>query len=133
PPSLSVKTAGLGEPEVVFGFERELRRFKPQEGRSGDSGDVLERRVIELTGQLAEAGLQRLQELDEKERLAKRLQSLVDLLPGGVIVIDWHGVVGEATSVAVELFGVSMFGQLRRDVIALSFAPRKVYGHEISL
>lgn len=131
--SLSVKTAGLGEPEVVLGFERELRRFKPQEGRSGDSGDVLERRVVELTGQLAEAGLQRLQELDEKERLARRLQSLVDLLPGGVIVIDGHGVVREANPVAVELFGVPLIGQLWRDVIARSFAPRKDDGHEISL
>src|SRR5690606_26642578 len=48
-------------------------------------------------------------------------------------VIDGHGVVREANPVAVELFGVPLIGQLWRDVIARSFAPRKDDGHEISL
>ncbi|MBE0763048.1 PAS domain-containing sensor histidine kinase, partial [Escherichia coli] len=49
--------------------------------------------VTELKGQLALVSAQRMEELAEKERLANRLQSLLDLLPGGVIVIDAHGVV----------------------------------------
>lgn len=119
--------------EAQASHEAELRRLDLPEGSFGAPGGVLERRVVELTGQLAEAGVQRLQELDEKERLARRLQSLVDLLPGGVIVIDGHGVVREANPVAIELFGEPLIGVLWREIIARSFAPRKDDGHEISL
>ena len=44
-------------------------------------------------------------EAAEKERLANRLQSLLDLLPGGVIVIDGQGVVREANPAARSLLG----------------------------
>src|SRR5690606_27203798 len=62
-----------------------------------------------------------------------RLQSLLDLLPGGVIVIDGQGVVREANPVALELLGEPLEGLLWREVISRSFAPRKDDGHEISL
>jgi len=127
---LSANTATL-EPVVSGGAE--FRRFDGQDDSVRAPGGVLERRVVELTGQLAAAGAQRLQELDERERLARRLQSLVDLLPGGVIVIDGHGVVCEANPVAVDLFGAPLIGQLWREIITRSFAPRKDDGHEISL
>ncbi|MFP3831013.1 PAS domain-containing protein, partial [Pseudomonas sp. SIMBA_021] len=67
------------------------------------------------------------------ERLANRLQNLLDLLPGGVIVIDGHGLVREANPAACELLGEPLIGELWRQVIARSFAPRKDDGHEISL
>ena len=76
---------------------------------------------------------QRMQELAEKERLANRLQSLLDLLPGGVIVIDGQGVVREANPVARNLLGQPLVGMLWRQVIARNFAPREDDGHEISL
>lgn len=93
----------------------------------------MEARVAELKGQLDIASAQRLQELGEKERLAQRLQSLLDLLPGGVVVIDGHGTVREANPVAIELLGEPLENQLWRDVIARCFAPRRDDGHEISL
>ncbi len=102
-------------------------------GRLGESQSLLQSQVTELNDQLAEASAQRLRELDEKERLANRLQSLLDLLPGGVIVIDGHGVVREANPVALGLLGGPLEGLLWRDVIARSFAPRKDDGHEVSL
>jgi two-component system sensor histidine kinase FlrB len=74
-----------------------------------------------------------MQELAEKERLAQRLQSLLDLLPGGVIVIDGQGVVREANPVARSLLGLPLVGMLWRQVIARNFAPREDDGHEISL
>jgi two-component system sensor histidine kinase FlrB len=74
-----------------------------------------------------------MQELAEKERLANRLQSLLDLLPGGVIVIDDQGVVREANPVARNLLGQPLVGMLWRQVIARNFAPREDDGHEISL
>ena len=101
--------------------------------RLGASQQFLQTRVAELKDQLAETSAQRRREFDEKERLANRLQSLLDLLPGGVIVIDGQGVVRETNPVAQELLGGPLEGSLWRDVIARSFAPRKDDGHEISL
>ena len=102
-------------------------------GRLGESQFMLQARVAELKDQLAESAAQRLQEFDEKERLASRLQSLLDLLPGGVIVIDGQGMVREANPVALELLGAPLEGALWREVIARSFSPRRDDGHEISL
>ncbi|WP_417778972.1 sensor histidine kinase [Stutzerimonas xanthomarina] len=99
----------------------------------GDSQFMLHARVAELKSQLAESAAQRLQDFDEKERLANRLQSLLDLLPGGVIVIDGQGRVREANPVALELLGAPLEGSLWREVIARSFSPRRDDGHEISL
>ncbi len=114
-------------------LEQSLALFNEISGRLGESQQLLHSRVAELEGQLAEAAAQRLQEFDEKERLASRLQSLLDLLPGGVIVIDGQGLVREANPVAHELLGAPLEGSLWRDVIARSFAPRRDDGHEISL
>jgi two-component system sensor histidine kinase FlrB len=90
-------------------------------------------RVTELKGELAVVSAQRMQELAEKERLANRLQNLLDLLPGGVIVIDGHGRVREANPAAIELLGLPLEGELWRHVISRCFAPREDDGHEISL
>lgn len=99
----------------------------------GQSRTFLEERVAELSSQLALAGAQRLEQVAEKERLALRLQSLLDLLPGGVVVIDGQGMVRDANPVACALLGNSLPGRLWRDVIASEFAPREDDGHEVSL
>lgn len=114
-------------------LEQSLALFEQISGRLGSSYSLLENRVNELTGQLAQVSEQRVQELNEKERLAHRLQSLLDLLPGGVVVIDGHGVVREANPVARDMLGDPLLGRLWRDVIAQRFAPRRDDGHEISL
>ncbi|WP_221739847.1 ATP-binding protein [Pseudomonas saudiphocaensis] len=121
------------EASISAELEQSLERFSHLSGRFEDSQELLQERMSELKGQLAEASAQRLRELDEKERLANRLQSLLDLLPGGVIVIDGQGVVREANPVALELLGEPLEGLLWREVISRSFAPRKDDGHEVSL
>jgi len=130
-PSAAVQRSA--EACVSAELEQSLDRFSYLSGRLEGSQELLQARMSELKGQLAEASAQRLRELDEKERLANRLQSLLDLLPGGVIVIDGQGVVREANPVALDLLGEPLEGQLWREVIARSFAPRKDDGHEVSL
>ncbi len=115
------------------GLEQTLALFNQMSSQLNESYGLLEARVNELKGQLALVSAQRMQELAEKERLAMRLQSLLDLLPGGVIVIDGQGVVREANPVARNLLGQPLVGLLWRHVIARCFAPRKDDGHEISL
>ncbi|MGE6791746.1 sensor histidine kinase [Pseudomonas guineae] len=115
------------------GLEQTFALFNQMSTQLNASYSMLEARVTELKGQLALVSAQRMQELAEKERLANRLQSLLDLLPGGVIVIDGQGVVREANPVARNLLGRPLVGMLWREVIARNFSPREDDGHEISL
>ena len=115
------------------GLEQAFALFNQMSSQLTDSYSMLEARVTELKGELAVVSAQRMQELAEKERLANRLQNLLDLLPGGVIVIDSHGIVVEANPAAIELLGLPLEGELWRQVIARCFAPREDDGHEISL
>lgn len=124
---VNVEEAGRASLEKTFAM------FSQMSSQLSESYNVLEARVTELKGQLALVSAQRMQELAEKERLAQRLQSLLDLLPGGVIVLDGQGVVREANPVACSLLGRPLVGMLWREVIARNFAPRKDDGHEISL
>ncbi|WP_166364085.1 ATP-binding protein [Pseudomonas akapageensis] len=113
--------------------EQAFALFDQVSTRLNESYSLLEARVTELKGELAVVSAQRMQELAEKERLANRLQNLLDLLPGGVIVIDGHGEVREANPAACELLGQPLVGELWRHVITRCFAPRVDDGHEISL
>ncbi|KAB0506224.1 histidine kinase [Pseudomonas lini] len=127
-----------GQPSSVeqasrLGLEQAFALFNQMSSQLTDSYSMLEARVTELKGELAVVSAQRMQELAEKERLANRLQNLLDLLPGGVIVIDAQGIVREANPAATELLGLPLEGELWRHVIARCFAPREDDGHEISL
>lgn len=99
----------------------------------GQSQALLEQQVQQLQAELAAVSEQRSRELLEKASLAGRLQNLLDLLPGGVIVLDGRGVVREANPVARELLGEPLEGQLWRELIRDRFAPRDDDYHEVSL
>lgn len=94
---------------------------------------ALEQRVADLNDELTEVTQQRLDELAEKERIANRLESLLSVLPGGVVVLDNKGRVRDCNPAALDLLGEPLEGELWRDVIDRSFAPRQDDGHEISL
>lgn len=115
------------------GLEQAFSLFNQMSSQLTDSYSLLEARVSELKGELAVVSAQRMEELAEKERLANRLQNLLDLLPGGVIVIDEMGRVREANPAARDLLGEPLEGELWRHVITRCFAPREDDGHEISL
>ncbi|WP_243842288.1 sensor histidine kinase [Pseudomonas graminis] len=134
-PSLAIGSLVQQSPEVASrqGLEQAFALFSQMSTQLTDSYGLLEARVTELKGELAVVSAQRMQELAEKERLANRLQHLLDLLPGGVIVIDGTGMVREANPAALDLLGEPLIGMLWRNVIARCFAPREDDGHEISL
>lgn len=98
-----------------------------------ESQGLLEQQVAQLQAELAEVSAQRSRELAEKACLAGRLQNLLDLLPGGVIVLDGRGVVREANPAARELLGEPLEGMLWRELISERFAPREDDYHEVSL
>ena len=133
--SSSATPAGQAPAELESraSLEQAFALFNQMSNQLSESYGLLEARVNELKGELALVSAQRMQELAEKERLANRLLSLLDLLPGGVIVIDGQGVVREANPAAYLLLGKPLEGMLWREVIARCFAPREDDGHEISL
>jgi two-component system sensor histidine kinase FlrB len=134
-PGFAVGARVQQSPEAASrqGLEHAFALFNQMSTQLTDSYSLLEARVTELKGELAVVSAQRMLELAEKERLANRLQNLLDLLPGGVIVIDGTGMVREANPAALDLLGEPLIGMLWRHVIARCFAPREDDGHEISL
>jgi len=131
--SLAVQPLNPVEQASREGLEQAFSLFSQMSTQLTDSYSLLEARVTELKGELAVVSAQRMAELAEKERLANRLQHLLDLLPGGVIVIDDRGRVREANPAACELLGLPLEGELWPHVIARCFAPREDDGHEVSL
>ena len=107
--------------------------FNQVSAELSDSYRLLERRVEELSSELEQVDRARLRELEEKERVSERLQSLLDLLPGGVVVLDRHGVVCDCNPAAREMLQGSVAGERWVEVIRRCFAPRRDDGHEISL
>ncbi len=107
--------------------------FNQVSAELSDSYRLLERRVEELSSELEQVDRARLRELEEKERVSERLQSLLDLLPGGVVVLDRHGIVCDCNPAAREMLQGGMLGERWVEVIRRCFAPRRDDGHEISL
>jgi two-component system sensor histidine kinase FlrB len=87
-----------------------------------ESYQELERRAADLSRQLAAAHSARLRELAEKERLAERMQALMEALPGGVVVLDADRRVLETNATARALFGQPLLGQMWADVAGRAFA-----------
>ena len=129
-PNTAVLAGGAAQAmQLASAFEL----FNELSTQLADTYREMESRVGELNAELHTVAEQRLRELQEKERFASRLQSLLTLLPAGVIVLDASGRIAEANPAAEELLGEVLTGQLWRDVIARRFAPQGDDGHEISL
>ena len=78
----------------------------------------LEARVATLVAELAEVRRERYQELETRARRAARLEQLLALLPGGVLVTDAAGCVTEANRAAVSLFGTEPVGLALTELLA---------------
>ncbi|TRW90823.1 sensor histidine kinase [Candidatus Methylobacter oryzae] len=93
----------------------------------------LEEQVAKLHGELAFAHSERLKTLEEKERLAGRLEKILAALPAGVIVLDVGGKVVDCNAVAMDFLGEPLIGQDWLDVVARSLIPVSGNPHECQL
>ncbi|MDQ7072490.1 MAG: PAS domain-containing protein [Gammaproteobacteria bacterium] len=73
------------------------------------------------------------QQFEKASRLAARLTRLLEVLPGGVIVLDGEGLIQQNNSVAIELLGEPLEGQRWSQVIKRAFSPQLNDGHDVSL
>ena len=91
----------------------------------------LQDRVASLTRELYAARSDRIRQLTEKEQLAARLGTLLDALPGGVIVLDSDGRICECNPAAEAFFERKLVGSNWTDIV-----PNPVHGqdmHELTL
>lgn len=116
------------------GLRQAFELFNEMSQQLTESYTNLENQVQALSGELAEVSAARMRELKEKERLADRLDSLLQLLPGGVVVLDGQGYVQECNRAALSMLDTSdLKHQLWRNVIKTYFRPKEDDGHEVSV
>ncbi len=118
---------------AVVELQTQLEQFTRLSEQFAGSLQSMQTRYAQVQSELAQVSEQRLQELAEKERLAQRLQQILDVLPGAVVIVDGQGLIKEANPAATALLGVSLIGALWREVIVQCFDPRADDGHEVSL
>ncbi len=106
--------------------------FNQLSGQLTQSYTMLETRVAELTAELNSLDKQRIKELKDKEQMANRLESLINFLPGGVVVLDQRGVIADINPAAESMLEKSLKGQLWREVITRCFFPKSDDGYEVS-
>ena len=107
--------------------------FNRMSEQLADSYRDLENRVSQLNEELAKANEDRNRAKSERNRVGDRLDSLLNALPGGVVVLDSQGVVQDCNPAAIGLLGEPLQGMRWNDVIHRAFAPRVDDGHEVSL
>ena len=84
-------------------LENAFQLFNQFSEKLADSYGDLEQQVTQLSRELAKERSKRLVELAEKEKLAKRLESLFDALPAGVVVLDATGHITQSNRVAQQM------------------------------
>jgi len=93
----------------------------------------LESKVANLHSELELARADRVRQTAEKHRIAERLRNLLELLPGGVVVIDGAGVIREFNPAAAEILAVPLTDALWSDVCARTFRTPSRFGGEVTL
>lgn len=93
----------------------------------------LEKRVVELNEEVAQKNTELLSGLSEKDQQIDRLQSLISVLPSGVVVLDKTATVCEVNEKAKELLGEPLMGISWSGVVARVAVPEIRNGFELKL
>lgn len=131
---LAVKSAAFNA-----GLDRELalnamvESFSAMSKQLNTSYHVMEDRVQELTHQLQQVNREVDRAERDKRQLSDRFSGLLDIIPGGVVIIDSQGIVRECNPAALNFLGEPLCGERWYDIIQRNFAPRSDDGCEISL
>ncbi|MFV1983947.1 MAG: histidine kinase dimerization/phospho-acceptor domain-containing protein, partial [Thiohalomonadales bacterium] len=114
-------------------LEQAFSTFNSLSVQLAESYRDLENRVSELNNELNETQTEYVKELKAKECIANRLESLLNVLPGGVVVLDGHGFIQDYNRAAADLLGEPLSKQAWFKIIQRAFLPRYDDGHEVSL
>ncbi|MEW7994154.1 MAG: PAS domain-containing protein [Candidatus Thiodiazotropha endolucinida] len=93
----------------------------------------LQQQVLELNQELAAARSERMVQLAEKERLADRLERLLETLPAAVIVLDGEERVREFNPAALKLLGTLNEYDAWPEVVRAIVLTGDISGSELKL
>jgi len=115
------------------GLKATFELFNRMSDDLAGSYKALESQVAVLTLELDRVNRQREEEIKSREQVSAKLSNLLDLLPGGVIVLDRWGIVLQANPAAEDMLETNLEGRKWVQVIDECFAPRADDWHEVSL
>ena len=119
-----------GRAPVVDPLERAGRALE-------QTHEAMAGQIARLTAELEAARLARREEHAERGRLLGRLASLLDTLPGGVVIVDRQGRITEYNPQAARLLGEPLEGENWAAVEARGYYPEddtlEIHGRRLSL
>lgn len=121
------------QPIAADELQQAFAVFNDIAGSLQQSYAALELQTEALREELSRVELQRSQQQRQTQRVSRKLENLLQSLPGGVILLDSQGYVEDSNSAALELLGAPLSGELWINVIDRAFDPQLDDGHEISL
>lgn len=98
-----------------------------------DSYHTLQAEVHQLRSELQDVEAQKDVAQTQTRRATRRLENLLQNLPGGVVLLDQRGFVQDCNLASIDLLGEPLQNEFWLNVIERAFAPRGDDGHEISL
>ncbi|MFN3235431.1 MAG: sensor histidine kinase [Pseudomonadales bacterium] len=131
--SQRVVTSEQAQAEDRMGLESAFATFSAVSAQLTESYQQLQDHVSELQQELVESHKEKLRASIDRQHIATRLEHLLTLLPGGVVVLDSHGVVQQCNPAAEDFLGPELLGGRWTEIIEAKFAPQVDDGHEISL
>jgi len=114
-------------------LEDAFRTFSEVGGALERSYRDLESQVARLNEDLSRARSAGLEQHRERERLAGRLERLLALLPGGVLLLDGEDLIRERNAAAAELLGEPLVGEPWSAVCARAMQRASVFGGDVPL
>jgi len=112
------------------GLNQAFKQFSDLSNEILNSYTDLEQRVENLNEELRVVSDKRLNDFEQKNTIAARLQSLLSILPSGVILLDGKGRVSEVNPVAEKLLGSQLVGKKWLEIVTEKFAISSTKVHE---
>ncbi len=112
------------------GLNQAFKQFSELSNEILNSYTDLEHRVETLNEELRVVSQKRLDDFEQKHAIASRLQSLLSILPSGVILLDGKGRVSQSNPVAEKLLGNNLLGSKWFDIVATQFAMNSEKMHQ---
>lgn len=123
----------MGTTSETQALERAFRDFAALSASLESSYRALESQVARLSADLGTAENARIAALEARERLAARMERLLEVLPGAVLILAEDGVIQEANHAAVAMLGPPLQGESWARVRSRVLASASPYGGEIAL
>ncbi len=113
-------------------LEQAYAFFNDASSQLQNSYHFLEDKVARLTRELSDISAEKEVEQEKNNNLNSRLQSLLEFMPGGIILIDAKGIIIQSNPAAKKMLQHELDGALWRDLINECFDPRDDDGFEVS-